>query len=270
MIDSPTSLLSARFSHNQFSRVALNCQTGQFRLSEECGEHLGHSHYYLVEIGPGLFPGEEHKIDLEIMAGHRVSITQQSATKVMPTIDSDSARIEMEMTVKNQSSLLFLAEPTIMMPSAALISGTTIYVEEDAKLLFTEIIGEPLSLVENRPGYPRVLSSQLRIIRNGSLEYCDSVIIEDTPAFSAKECWQRVFAAAKASGSCYLVGYPSLLLERALNQVENAHSIDPGLCVASSEPAPSITVIRVLAPMAEMVKQYFHHLACALNTDSFP
>lgn len=266
MIDSPMSRLSARFSHGQLSRVTLRSQTGQFRLSEQCGEHLGHSRYYLVEVGPGLFPGEEHKVDLEIMPGHGVIITQQSATKVMPASNSAFAKMEVELTVGNQSSLLFLAEPTIMQPSAALRSETTIYMGEDAKLLYTEIIGEPLSL-KNRPGYPGMLSSQLRLFRNGSLEYCDSIIVEDSPVFSAWECWQRVFGGSKASGSCYLVGYSSSLIERTIGTVGDVHRTDKTVCVASAEPAPWISVIRVLAPGAEMIMRYFYDLANALNSE---
>jgi urease accessory protein UreH len=166
--DFSASRLSARFSPSQtaqeeISRVWLKSQTGQFRLSEKCGEHLGHSHYYLVEVGPGLFSGEEHRIDLEVTAGHRVSITQQSATKVMPALDSNFAVMELELTANQGSSLIFLSEPTIMLPSAALSSGTTIHVDGEAKLLFTEIVGDPPGLKE-RPGYPSFLSTQLRIL----------------------------------------------------------------------------------------------------------
>ena len=112
MSDSSASRLSARFSRSQtaqeeISHVWLKSQTGQFRLSEKCGEHLSHSHYYLVEVGPGLFSGEEHRIDLEVTAGHRVSITQQSSTKVMPAPERNFAAMELELTVNQGSSLIF-------------------------------------------------------------------------------------------------------------------------------------------------------------------
>jgi urease accessory protein UreH len=219
-----------------------------------------------VEVGPGLFPGEEHKIDLEVTAGHRVSITQQSATKVMPAHDSNFAVMELKLTANQGSSLVFLSEPTIMLPSAALSSGTTIHVDDEARLLFTEIIGEPPGL-KDRPGYPRVLSTQLRIFCDGSLQFCDSVIIEETPAFSARECWQRVFGGSRASGSCYLVAYPYSLVTSAIKTVGDMRSGDETVCVSSAEPATCVSVVRALAPSAEMIKQYFHHLANVLNTN---
>ena len=156
-----------------------------------------------------------------------------------------------------------------MLPSAALSSGTTIHVDGEAKLLFTEIVGEPPDLKE-RPGYPSVLSTQLRIFCDGSLEFSDSIIIEETPAFSARECWQRVFGGSGASGSCYLVGYPYSLVASAINTVGDLRSGDEPVCVSSSEPTCSVSVVRALAPSAEMIKQYFQHLANVLNTSIQP
>lgn len=263
MTEYESSKLNAKFYHDEVPLVELARQRGQFRLSRQCGYHLGHSRYYLVEIGPGLFPGECHVVDLEVMSDHKVSIFQQSATKVMPTVGGNCAKVDSTFEIKCDSSLLYFAEPVIMLPNSAFSSEITIHLAHSSKAVFTEIIGEPPTF-PTKYGFPEFLSSQLRIFRGGLLEYCDAVIVERTPLFGAKESWERVFGEASTFGTCYLAGYSNEQIETATASIADTSIFGPELLVTHCAPVPNLSVVRVSSPRAEAIKRYFSHLATLL------
>lgn len=252
------SVLEANFADS--GGLQLAHQSGQFRLSKNCGVNFGHHKYYLVEIGPGLFPAEEHRIHVTLSNKQHVALQAQSATKVMPTRDSKSAKVDLKITAMDRSSLIYICEPTIMLPNSSLEFCTDLHLGKDARLIFTDIIGQPFPQIDDALN-GNVLNTQLRIFFEDKLLYADSIVVESNPIYTATQSWQHVFSNAMCMGTIYVGGYPASKVEKILrNQARSVTDDRSSIEVTISSITPELLLARVCSITSDSIKQFFESL----------
>lgn len=250
-----TSVLEARFEESR--RLLLTNQIGQFRLSKNCGIKVGHEKYYLVEVGPGLFPCEEHSIDLTLHHNQKVLLQAQSATKVMSSRTTEAAKINLKIVAMDGSSLIYLCEPTIMLPNSSLESKTDLYLGRGAKLIYSDIVGQPFPELDPELNC-NLLNTQLRIFTEGELQYADSIVVEPNPILTAAEAWRQVFSNSLCAGACYIVGYPARRVEKIIRDLaEISVSGDCPINVSTSSITPELTLTRVHSTTSGSIKTFF-------------
>lgn len=232
-------------------------QFGQFRLSKNVGAGAHRGKFYLVEIGPGLFPQETHVLELKVENGQEIELTQQAASKVMPAIGTVDAVTTFSITTGNDSLFIYHCEPTILLPGARLVSTTEIHVSENSTLIFSDIIGEPISTLDG-PFQNSLLNNRIRIFCDGNLEFLDSLIVESNPVTSFSESWEHVFDNSKTTGSLYIVGNtPSDINTDQLVMPKAINSGIRELEIAFSRISPRLAIVRAKSENASTIKTYF-------------
>lgn len=181
----------------------------------------------------------------------------QSATKVMPTRDGKSAKVDLKIVAMDNSSLIYICEPIIMLPNSSLEFSTDLHLAKDARLIFTDIIGQPFPQIDDTLVYNR-LNTQFRIFVENKLLYADSIVVEPNPIYTAAQSWQHVFSNALCTGTLYIGGYRASKVEEILrNQAKSVRDAGSSIEVSISSISPKLVLGRVCSITSDSVKQLF-------------
>lgn len=263
MNSSLTSDLNVKFGSRTAPSVDLISQHGQFRISNTYGSKYGYDNFYLTEIGPGFFPGESHRIRLEISPTRQIRLRQQAANKVMTSYKSPKSEINFTVKIGAEASLIFLAQPIILMPSSALLSSSEITLEKGGRLIFSDIIGAVPTLLGGFIDKPRHLCTQVRLYIENQLIFLDSTLAESNELATFDENWSRLFGVGMTCGTLYLVGYQFRQIKNALDDLRTStfqYDTQAAIC----EPDENVTLIRAKTKNTQNLLDFFETISNTL------
>ncbi|MFC4401933.1 urease accessory protein UreD [Gracilibacillus xinjiangensis] len=95
---------------------------------------------YIMESSGGLVAGDTNTFSFELEEGANVIIHPQAATKVYPTLDNETSRQSIEITLAKDTNLTWQREEVIPFDDAIFESRTTIQMDQKASLWWEEIL----------------------------------------------------------------------------------------------------------------------------------
>jgi urease accessory protein UreH len=95
------------------------------------------AHLILMHCSAGLFGGDELECSIRVERGAKVLLTQQSATKVHPTLGPPAIQRH-RVFVENGAELQLYFEPVIPFAGSSLMQSIRMDLEENARLVFWE------------------------------------------------------------------------------------------------------------------------------------
>lgn len=247
-------------------RLHRKVQLGQFRFSQRCGFVHSFDRHYLTEIGPGLFADEHHDIDIQLCEQAKMWLEPQAWCKVFPGKKSLAsadqiplpASVRTEISIYQGSSLVFLNAPLIIYGGGSFKSRTVIRIGQESRAIFSEIIAKRVSNPDK--GRSCYLDSELEIYVDAQLVMNDIVEVTSNPLFSNDETWDCVTGEDSCIGALYLLGYKDLEMQLddfIGNEVNNT----PIVSAEIAHTTDSLTTIRVTAPHAQFLLDYFTKIA---------
>ena len=177
-----------------------------------------------------------------------------------------AAKINVNIVAMDDSSLIYLCEPTIMLPNSSLRSITDLHLGRGARLIYSDIIGQPFPALDPDLNC-NLLSTQLRIFTEGELLYADSIVVEPNAIFTAPEAWRQVFSNSPCVGACYIVGYPATSVEKIIQELAEI-SVGEGcpINVFTSTIASELTLTRVHSTTSGSIKTFFENSIEAITS----
>jgi urease accessory protein UreH len=126
--------LDLRFAHHHGRTILADsyCEV-PFKFTRLIGEQL-----ILMHSTAGVFGGDDLEASIHVESGARVVITQQSATKIHPSISGSAAVQRTRITVDDGAELQIYFEPLIPFAGSRLRQSTAIDVAPGGRLFYWE------------------------------------------------------------------------------------------------------------------------------------
>ena len=244
-------------------------QIGQFRISNRLANKYGMNFYLITEVGPGLFPGETHKLQFNITDGSQIAIMTQSATKVMASPLGTAATVEQSFTVSSGCDLIFMPEPIIAFGASALQSLTVVFLEPGSSAIVTEIIGVVAETIffASAP----TIDATVEIRRGPNHLIIDRVAVQANPLFGALHSWKSVTGGSGCVGSMYFAG---LGLDFSRRLIVHLAKLEPSsyeiAALEVTDPDDELVIVRARSSDAASISNFFAALANWLDTSRAP
>ncbi len=239
------------------------CLSHAFRLDSKNRAYL-----YLGNNSPGLFPGDNLHINLDLGKNTRVYLTDRAATKVYPTSNPQYiAKVCYELNIAPESYLEFVPESLILYQDAALEQLTKIRIDSSSTLFLSEII-LPGRLARGEFYQFHSYFNRLQVYSvEGDLWFSDGMYLSGINN-SFKD--SHLFAVYPILGNAIAVLPQSKvkLLQRNIEKLDMPNNL---LAATSILPGDRGLLIRVNAQKTSLIKQYFTsivNLIRHLNQDS--
>lgn len=225
---------------------------------------------YLRNNSPGLFAEDELNLNFCLEESSQLYLTEQAATKVHPVSkQSLAAKVNYQITIKENAGLEFVPEPIILYADAALKQSTNIQLSSGSEVFWSEII-LPGRLARGEFHQFYYYDSCLKVSDSeGKLLFKDRSYLEGkNNQFSDSS----LFAAHPIIGTAIAV-YPEINcheLQRAIDNL-NITKSDDFVAATSVLPYDKGLIIRVLSNKSEQIKKYFRsvlNLIRSLKNDS--
>ncbi|WP_213411100.1 urease accessory protein UreD [Xylanibacillus composti] len=139
-------------------------------------EEGGQLAVYMMDASPGMLDGDRYDISMELEAGASVYLTNQSFTKIHPASGAGS-RLTQHFQLGAGSLLEFFPEPMIPYARSRIDTHTRIELEEDAVLLFGDVV-TPGRTHRNELFQYGLVDSKVEIFRNGRLTVWDRFLLQ--------------------------------------------------------------------------------------------
>ncbi len=139
-------------------------------------EQGGQLAVYMMDASPGMLEGDQYEISMELEAGTSVYLTNQSFTKTHPSPITGS-RLSQYFRLGKGSVLEYFPEPMIPYAKSRIDMHTRCELEEDAVLLFGDIMTPGRTHREERFQYEQV-DNKLEIYRGGRLTVWDRFVLQ--------------------------------------------------------------------------------------------
>jgi urease accessory protein len=94
---------------------------------------------YLIHVGGGYVNGDEYLTSIQLEDGAEMSVTTQSSTKVYRTPSAPVLQ-KTDIRLGKESVLEYIPDPLIAYQDAKFIQQTTVHLEEDSTLIYSDII----------------------------------------------------------------------------------------------------------------------------------
>lgn len=258
---SPTSSLVVDFDR---SSPRLKEQYGQFRLSNKTSSALGHSRYFITEIGPGLFPSETHEVTISLQNNSRVIIESQSAAKVHIAPEESHASIGYRFNVAGGSSLIAHQAPTISYAGSKLISTIEINVETGSRAIVSELLAK-VATTDQSIGSTFV-DMMIDITYGGELVVIDRIATYQTPIHDEIAAKQVIGGGREVVGGIYVIGYHDTPLDVIDAIARDIAKLIPTVEVTSpTSPTPDVALIRARGDDPYAIEAFFMGVAKALS-----
>ncbi len=258
---SPTSSLVVDFDR---SSPRLKEQYGQFRLSNKTSSALGHSRYFITEIGPGLFPDESHEVTISLQNNSRVIVESQSATKVHIAPEESHASVGYRFNVAGGSSLIALQAPTISYEGSKLISTIEVDVETGSRAIVSELLAK-VATTDQSIGSTFV-DMMIEITYGGELIVIDRVATYQTPIHDEIAAKAVIGGGREVVGGIYIVGYHDTSLDLLAQTAHEIAKLMPSVEVTSpTSPTPNVALIRARGDDPYATEEFFIGVAKVLS-----
>lgn len=132
--------------------------------------------YYLLNPGGAYFDGDSYQMNITLEEKAQLTLTTQSATKIYKT-PQQQAYQESTFHLKKDSYLEYLPDPLIAYKDAKYFQKNTIYMEEGATLLFSDILTPGWSPDGEHFSY-EMLRLKTKIYMNGELIVYDHIKLQ--------------------------------------------------------------------------------------------
>jgi urease accessory protein len=163
----------------------------------------------IQQVSPGLFPGEEHAIEITVAAGARLVVRGQSATKIYPRAERETNCVRAKYVVESDGELAVLPGELIPFQDADVRQVTDVALAPGARFITSEII-TPGRIAMGECNRYRRLDLRLTIRREDRLVLIDRTLIEPKVQDPQR---LGVHGAFPCSGSLYLVGFDDRAIE---------------------------------------------------------
>jgi len=148
-----------------------------FKITRVLSRRHSWAHLMLMHCSAGLFGGDELECSIRVQQGAQVLLTQQSATKVHPTLGPPAIQRH-HVFVENGAELQLYFEPVIPFAGSSLMQSIRIDLEATARLVFWE------GLMAGRIGHGerwqfQKLASETELRLNGKPVYLERFHLPD-------------------------------------------------------------------------------------------
>jgi urease accessory protein UreH len=200
-----------------------------FKITRVLNSRHPWAHLILMHCSAGLFGGDELECSIRVERGAKVLLTQQSATKVHPTLGPPAIQRH-RVFVENGAELQLYFEPVIPFAGSSLMQSIRMDLEENARLVFWE------GLMAGRIGRGerwqfQKLASETDLRLNGKPVYLER--------FHLPDGLQR---SDYAMGECNYLGTGLFVGDRASEFAACLHSAIPDAGVDML--APKVAIMR--------------------------
>ena len=141
----------------------------------------GRALLHIINVGPGVLGGDRYALNIHVKQGAKVTLVNQSATKLHPGLADTAAEQTISFHVETGADLFYNPGLTIPFRDADFSQRVTVRLKEGARFGMLErwsmgrtAMGEAFAF--------RKLSSRVRIYRTGKLVYADG--LELTPSLA--------------------------------------------------------------------------------------
>lgn len=100
-------------------------------------EQLG---VYMMDCSPGLMSGDHYEINVRLEEGARVFLTNQSFTKVHPSLGEQGSTQHQSLHVEADALLEYIPEPLMLYKDARLFSETELYLAPGAACISSDVL----------------------------------------------------------------------------------------------------------------------------------
>ncbi|NOU99706.1 urease accessory protein UreD [Paenibacillus planticolens] len=100
-------------------------------------EQLG---VYMMDCSPGLMSGDHYEINVRLEEGARVFLTNQSFTKVHPSLAQQSSSQRQSLHVETGALLEYIPEPLMLYKDARFFSETELHLAPGAACMISDIL----------------------------------------------------------------------------------------------------------------------------------
>ena len=202
-----------------------------FKITRVLNFRYPWAHLIVMQCSAGLFGGDELECSIRVERGAQVLLTQQSATKVHPTLGPPAIQRH-RVFVENGAELQLYFEPVIPFAGSSLMQSIRIDLEENARLVFWE------GLMAGRIGrgerwqFQR-LASETDLRLNGKPVYLERFILPD-----------GLERSDYAMGECNYLGTGLYVGDRAPEFAASLHTAIPDAGVNML--APTVAIMRTV------------------------
>ena len=238
-------------------------QYGQFRLSNKTSASLGHSRYFITEIGPGLFPRETHAVTISLQNSSKIMVESQSATKVHIAPEGSHSTIGYRFNVAGGSSLIALQAPTISYEGSKLISSIEVNVESGARAIVSELLAKVATTGQSIG--TTFVDMMIEISYGGELIVIDRIATYQTPIHDEADAKAVIGGGREVVGGIYIIGYHDTSLELLEKTAHEIANYMPSIEITSPTlPTPDVILIRVRGDDPYAIEGFFAKIAKSL------
>ncbi|TXK77552.1 urease accessory protein UreD [Paenibacillus sp. N3.4] len=95
---------------------------------------------YMMDCSPGLMSGDHYEIDMRLQEGARVFLTNQSFTKVHPSLLDEEASQRQVLYLAAESMLEYVPEPLMLYKEANLTAEMEVHLGSGSIFIFTDVL----------------------------------------------------------------------------------------------------------------------------------
>lgn len=216
----------------------------------------------IINTGGGLAGGDDVLQDIIVEADAALTVTTQAAERAYRSLDNAETKVDVRATVKENASLFWLPQETIIFDGARLDRHLTLDIASSSNLLAAEIV------ILGRQAMGETLRSGLfrdkwRIRRDDRLVFAENVLLED-------EALARMSANAMTGGAQTLLTLIHMVpdAEDRLRTVRDVLATQDFECAASAW--NGFLVVRGLADRSEDVRKVMSELVPVLGCGQLP
>lgn len=151
-------------------------------------EQLG---VYMMDCSPGLMSGDHYEINVRLQEGARVYLTNQSFTKVHPSLPEAGSTQRQTIHLEPDAMLEYMPEPLMLYKDARLVTETDVHLAPGSTLIFSDVLCPGRTQRGEIFQYARY-RNQIKVWYGQELIYYQNQKIEPmSMQLNAPGCWER-------------------------------------------------------------------------------
>jgi urease accessory protein len=184
------------------------------------GDQLG---VYMMDCSPGLMSGDHYEIDVRLQEGARVFLTNQSFTKVHPSMKEAGSTQRQTLHLEANAMLEYIPEPLMLYKDADLSAEIEVYLAPGSALILSDVLCPGRTQRGEVFEYSRY-SNRMKVWHGGELIFYQNQKIEPkTMQLASQGCWE----SETHLGNLYIFSdrLKQHHLEEVLERMENIEKV---------------------------------------------
>ncbi|MDD9271281.1 urease accessory protein UreD [Paenibacillus sp. GCM10023248] len=146
---------------------------------------------YMMDCSPGLMAGDHYDIHVRLEEGARVFLTNQSFTKVHPSLPEQGSSQRQSLQVEAGALLEYIPEPLMLYKDARLAAETEIHLQPGAVVIYSDVLC-PGRTQRGEIFQYESYANRMKVWHGSELIYYQHQRIEPRGMeLSAPGCWER-------------------------------------------------------------------------------